>query len=147
MFQPPVRKFRKDRKRSKQGSFVGAKVAFGEFGMQAVEGQRITARQIEAARRVISRQVKRGGKIFIRIFPDKPISKKPLEVRQGKGKGEVDHYVAVVRPGAMLFEISGVDRDLASRAFSLAASKLPMRVRFADRDLGRVKLQEEHEDD
>ena len=103
---------------------VGAKVSFGEYGMKATDRGRITARQIEAARRTITRKVKRGGKLWIRIFPDKPITKKPLEVRQGKGKGNVEYWVALVQPGSVLYEIEGVSEELAREAFTLAAAKL-----------------------
>ena len=136
MFQPPVRKFTKDRKGRNRGSFQGAKVCNGEYAMQAQSHCRLTARQIEAARRAIARHVKRGGKIWIRIFPDKPISKKPLEVRQGKGKGNVDHYVALIKPGMILFEMAGVDEALAREAFILAAAKLPVFVRFVKKIKG-----------
>ena len=130
MLQPPVRKFRKDRKGRNKGMAVDPKVAFGHFGMQATTRGRLTARQIEAARRAMVRHMKRGGKVWIRIFPDKPVSKKPLEVRQGKGKGNVEFYVAVIKPGAVLFEISGVSQELARSAFKLAAAKLPVKIAF-----------------
>ncbi len=112
---------------------VGSKVSFGEFGMKAVGRGRITARQIEAARRTITRKVKRGGKLWIRIFPDKPITKKPLEVRQGKGKGNVEYWVALVQPGSVLYEIEGVTEELAREAFTLAAAKLPIKTTFVRR--------------
>jgi large subunit ribosomal protein L16 len=108
-------------------------VSFGEFGMKAITRGRITARQIEAARRAITRRVKRGAKIWIRIFPDKPITKKPLEVRQGKGKGNVEYWVARVQPGRMLYEMQGVDEELAREAFRLAAAKLPVQTTFVSR--------------
>jgi large subunit ribosomal protein L16 len=111
----------------------GSKVSFGEFGLKATGRGRITARQIEAARRTITRQVKRGGKIWIRIFPDKPITKKPLEVRQGKGKGGVEYWVAQIQPGRVLYEIEGVSEDLAREAFTLAAAKLPVPTAFVTR--------------
>jgi len=111
----------------------GAKVSFGEFGLKSTGRGRITARQIEAARRTISRKVKRGGKIWIRIFPDKPITQKPLEVRQGKGKGNVEYWVAQVQPGRVLFEIEGVTEDMARDAFDLAAAKLPVPTTFVER--------------
>ena len=112
---------------------VGAKVSFGEYGMKATARGRITARQIEAARRTITRKVKRGGKLWIRIFPDKPITKKPLEVRQGKGKGNVEYWVALVQPGSVLYEIEGVSEELAREAFALAAAKLPIKTTFVRR--------------
>jgi large subunit ribosomal protein L16 len=112
---------------------AGNKVSFGEYGLKAVGRGRITARQIEAARRTISRTVKRGGKLWIRVFPDKPVSKKPLEVRMGKGKGNVEYWVAQIQPGLVLYEIEGVDEDLARQAFSLAAAKLPLQTTFVKR--------------
>ena len=112
---------------------AGNKVSFGEFGLKAVGRGRITARQIEAARRTISRSVKRGGKLWIRVFPDKPISKKPLEVRMGKGKGNVEYWVAQIQPGLVLYEIEGVDEELAREAFALAAAKLPVQTTFVKR--------------
>ncbi len=111
----------------------GNKVSFGEFGLKATGRGRITARQIEAARRTITRTVKRGGKLWIRVFPDKPISKKPLEVRMGKGKGNVEYWVAQIQPGRMLYEIEGVNEDLAREAFELAAAKLPVQTTFVKR--------------
>ena len=111
----------------------GNKVSFGEFGLKATGRGRITARQIEAARRTITRTVKRGGKLWIRVFPDKPISKKPLEVRMGKGKGNVEYWVAQIQPGRMLYEIEGVNEDLAREAFALAAAKLPIQTAFVKR--------------
>ncbi len=134
MLQPKGRKFRKAFKGRNRGIATrGDKVCFGEYGMKAVGRGRITARQIEAARRAITRHVKRGGKIVIRIFPDKPISKKPLEVRQGKGKGSVEYWVAEIRPGRVLFEIEGVSEELAREAFARAAAKLPLKVIFTQR--------------
>ncbi len=112
---------------------VGSKVSFGEFGMKATGRGRITARQIEAARRTITRKVKRGGKLWIRVFPDKPITKKPLEVRQGKGKGNVEYWVALVQPGTVLYEIEGVTEEMAREAFELAAAKLPIKTTFVSR--------------
>ncbi len=112
---------------------AGNKVSFGEYGLKAVGRGRITARQIEAARRTISRTVKRGGKLWIRVFPDKPVSKKPLEVRMGKGKGNVEYWVAQIQPGLVLYEIEGVDEDLARQAFALAAAKLPVQTAFVKR--------------
>lgn len=136
MRQPRKRKFRKDFKGRNRGMALrGNQVSFGEFGIKSTEIGRITARQIEAARRAIARHVKRGGKIVIRIFPDKPISKKPLEVRQGKGKGNVEYWVALVQPGRMLFEIEGVPEELAREAFARAAAKLPVKVSFVKREV------------
>ena len=111
----------------------GNKVNFGEYGLKATVRGRITARQIEAARRAMTRYIKRGGKIWIRIFPDKPISKKPLEVRQGKGKGNVEYYVAQVQPGKMLYEMEGVSEEIARAAFKLASAKLPLGTTFVKR--------------
>ena len=111
----------------------GNKVSFGEFGLKATARGRITARQIESARRAMTRHIKRGGKIWIRIFPDKPISKKPLEVRQGKGKGSVEYYVAQIQPGKMLYEMEGVTEEIARDAFALAAAKLPLSTAFVKR--------------
>ena len=111
----------------------GSKLAFGEFGLKATARGRITARQIEAARRAITRHVKRGGKLIVRIFPDKPISKKPLEVRQGKGKGNVEYWVAEIHPGCVMFEIEGITKELAQDAFSRAAAKLPLKSVFVQR--------------
>ena len=108
-------------------------MSFGEYGLKATTRGRITARQIEAARRAITRKVKRGAKIWIRIFPDKPITKKPLEVRQGKGKGNVEYWVALIQPGRMLYEMQGVDEELAREAFRLAAAKLPVQTTFVSR--------------
>ncbi len=134
MRQPRKRKFRKDFKGNNRGLAArGNEVSFGEYGMKAVERGRITARQIEAARRAIARHVKRGGKTVIRIFPDKPISKKPLEVRQGKGKGNVEYWVALVQPGSVMFEIEGIPEELAREAFARAAAKLPVKVIFVKR--------------
>jgi large subunit ribosomal protein L16 len=134
MRQPKNRKFRKDFKGRNRGLATrGNKVSFGEFGLKATAHARITARQIEAARRAIARHVKRGGKIVIRIFPDKPISKKPLEVRQGKGKGNVEYWVALVQPGRVMFEIEGVPEELAREAFARASAKLPVKTVFVQR--------------
>ena len=136
MLQPKRTKFRKQQKGRNRGVATrGNKVSFGEFGLKTLVHGRITARQIEAARRAISRYVKRGGKVWIRIFPDKPITQKPLEVRQGSGKGNVEYWVALVRPGSMLFEIEGVPRDLASEAFRLAAAKLPVKTELVAREI------------
>ena len=134
MLQPKRTKFRKQMKGRNRGlAQSGNKVSFGEFGLKATGRGRITARQIEAARRTITRTVKRGGKLWIRVFPDKPISKKPLEVRMGKGKGNVEYWVAQIQPGRMLYEIEGVDEELARSAFALAAAKLPVQTTFVKR--------------
>ena len=136
MLQPKRTKFRKQHKGRNNGVAVrGSSVSFGEYGLKATSRGRITARQIEAARRTITRHVKRGGKIWIRIFPDKPITKKPLEVRMGKGKGSVEYWVAQIRPGTMLYEIQGVPEELAREAFKLAAAKLPVKTTFAARTI------------
>ena len=127
-------KFRKAHRGRRAGVATrGSSVSFGEFGLKATGRGRITARQIEAARRTITRHVKRGGKLWIRVFPDKPISKKPLEVRMGKGKGNVEYWVAQIQPGRMLYEIEGVSEDLAREAFKLAAAKLPVSTTFSKR--------------
>lgn len=134
MLQPKRTKYRKMHKGSNRGlALRGNKVSFGDFGLQAVDRGRITARQIEAARRAMSRYVKRGGKIWIRIFPDKPITQKPLEVRMGSGKGNVEYWVAQIQPGKMLYEIQGVTREVAEEAFKLAAAKLPVKTEFVER--------------
>lgn len=136
MLQPKRTKFRKQFKGHNRGVATrGNKVSFGEFGLKAMDHARITARQIEAARRAISRYMKRGGKIWIRIFPDKPITQKPLEVRQGSGKGNVEYWVALVQPGRVLFEIEGVTPELAAEAFRLAASKLPVSTELVPREI------------
>lgn len=136
MLQPKRTKFRKMQKGRNRGlAQAGNKVSFGEFGLKAVARGRITARQIEAARRAMTRHIKRGGKIWIRIFPDTPISTKPLEVRMGKGKGNVDYWVAKVQPGSVLYEMEGVSEDLAREAFKLAAAKLPIRTTFVTRSV------------
>ena len=113
----------------------GNTVSFGEYGLKAIDRGRITARQIEAARRAMTRHIRRGGKIWIRIFPDKPITKKPLEVRQGKGKGNVEYWVAQIQPGKILYEMSGVEEDLAKEALTLAASKLSVSTKFVVRKI------------
>lgn len=134
MLQPKRTKFRKTHKTVKSGlAGRGAKVSFGEYGLKAVNGCRITARQIEAARRAVSRHVKRGGKIWIRVFPDKPISTKPLEVRMGSGKGSVEYWVADIKAGVVLYEIEGVSEEVAREAFRLAAAKLPVKTAFVQR--------------
>jgi large subunit ribosomal protein L16 len=134
MLQPKRTKFRKVQKGRNRGlANCGNKVSFGEYGLKSVDRGRITARQIEAARRAMTRHIKRGGKIWIRIFPDKPITEKPLEVRQGKGKGNVEYWVAQIQPGRMLYEMEGVSEELAREAFRLAAAKLPVRTTFVTR--------------
>lgn len=134
MLQPKRTKFRKQQKMRNRGlALRGNKVSFGEYGLKATTRGRITARQIEAARRAMTRHIKRGGKIWIRIFPDKPITKKPLEVRQGKGKGSVEYWVAQIQPGRMLYEMEGVTEEIAREAFSLAAAKLPVQTTFVTR--------------
>lgn len=134
MLQPKRTKFRKQFKGRNRGIATnGNKVSFGEFGLKAADRGRITARQIEAARRAMTRFIKRGGKVWVRIFSDKPITKKPLEVRQGKGKGSVEYWVALVQPGKMLFEMEGVTEEAAREAFALAAAKLPIGTNFVIR--------------
>ncbi|MBN8430500.1 MULTISPECIES: 50S ribosomal protein L16 [Microbulbifer] len=136
MLQPKRTKFRKVQKGRNRGlSQRGSKVSFGEFGLKAIGRGRITARQIEAARRAMTRHVKRGGKIWIRVFPDKPISSKPLEVRMGKGKGNVEYWVAQIQPGKVLYEMEGVSEELAREAFELAAAKLPVKTTFVKRSV------------
>jgi len=134
VLQPKKTKFRKQSKGRNRGlATVSNKVSFGEYGLKAIGRGRITARQIEAARRALTRKVKRGAKVWIRIFPDKPITKKPLEVRQGKGKGNVEYWVAQIQPGRMLYEMEGVPEELAREAFRLAAAKLPVKTTFVSR--------------
>ena len=134
MLQPKRTKFRKMHKGRNRGlAERGSKVSFGEFGLKASGRGRITARQIEAARRAMTRHVKRGGKIWIRVFPDKPITKKPLEVRMGKGKGNVEYWVALVQPGKVLYEMEGVTEEVAREAFRLAGRKLPFTTQFVKR--------------
>jgi large subunit ribosomal protein L16 len=136
MLQPKRTKFRKQHKGRNRGlAQRGNSVSFGEFGLKAMDRGRLTSRQIESARRAMTRHVKRGGKIWIRVFPDKPITKKPLEVRQGKGKGNVEYWVALVQPGSVLYEISGVDEVVAREAFKRAAAKLPVRTAFVSRQV------------
>lgn len=131
MLQPARTKFRKMQKGRMPGrAYRGNKIAFGEFGLMSLQPGWLTSRQIEAARIVMSRKIKRGGKIWIRIFPDKPITKKPAETRQGTGKGGVEYYVAVVKPGRILYEMDGMAPELAKEAFALAAAKLPVMTRF-----------------
>ena len=134
MLQPKRTKFRKQHQGRNRGIAArGNEVSFGEFGLRSTDRARITARQIESARRAVNRYIKRGGKVWIRIFPDKPITEKPLEVRQGSGKGNVEYWVALVQPGTVLFEIDGVPEALAREAFRLALSKLPIRAEFIQR--------------
>lgn len=134
MLQPKRTKFRKMHKGRNTGlAQRGNKVSFGEFGLKATTRGRLTARQIEAARRAMTRHIKRGGRIWIRVFPDKPITAKPLEVRMGKGKGNVEFWVAEIQPGRMLYEMEGVSEEVAREAFRLAAAKLPVRTSFVSR--------------
>ena len=134
MLQPKRTKFRKVHKSRNRGlAFVANQVSFGEFGLKATQHGMLTARQIESARRAISRHVKRGGKLFIRVFPDKPITKKPIEVRMGSGKGGVEFWAAVIQPGRMIYEIEGVSEEAAREAFALASAKLPIKTTFVTR--------------
>ena len=137
MLQPKRVKYRKSHKGDRRGKAnSGNTVAFGDFGLQATESVWLSARQIEAARRVMVRYLRRGGQMWIRIFPDKPVTKKPAETRMGSGKGAQDHWVAVVLPGRMLFEISGIKEDMAKKAMHMATYKLPIKTRFVVK--GRV---------
>jgi len=137
MLQPKKVKYRKQMKGRIRGAATrGATVAFGDYGLQVTESGKLSARQIEAARIAMTRHVKRGGKIWIRVFPDKPITKKPAETRMGKGKGNVEDWVAVVRRGRILYEMEGVGRDVAVQALRLAAHKLPLATRFVAREEG-----------
>ena len=137
MLQPNRTKFRKAHKGRNEGVATrGAKVSFGEWGLKATGRGRLTARQIEAARRAMTRHIKRGGRIWIRIFPDKPVSKKPLEVRMGNGKGNPEYWVAEIQPSKVLYEMDGVNEALAREAFALAAAKLPIATTFVTRHLG-----------
>lgn len=134
MLQPKNTKYRKQHKGRNTGlAQRGNEVSFGEYGLKAVTRGRLTARQIEAARRCITRTVKRGARVWIRVFPDKPISKKPLEVRMGSGKGSVEYWVAQIKPGMVLYEMEGVDEAVAREAFRLAGAKLPVLTTFTDR--------------
>ena len=136
MMQPKRTKFRKQMKGRNRGlALNGNKVSFGEFGLKSAEWGRLTARQIEAARRVITRYVKRGGKMWIRVFPDVPVTKKPLEVRMGSGKGNVEFWAAKVQPGRMIYELEGVTETEAREAFTLAAAKLPVKTTFVQRTI------------
>jgi large subunit ribosomal protein L16 len=134
MLMPKRVKYRKQQRGRMRGkAYRGGSVTFGEFGLQALEPAWVTNRQIEAARVAITRSIKRGGKMWIRVFPDKPVTKKPAETRMGKGKGAPEFWVAVVKPGRVLFEIEGITRELAREAFDLGASKLPIKTRFVER--------------
>ena len=136
MLQPKRTKFRKQHKGRNRGlASSGSKVSFGEFGLKALGRGRLTSRQIEAARRALTRSIKRGGRVWIRVFPDKPISKKPLEVRMGKGKGNPEYWVALVQPGKVLYEMEGVTEAVARDAFKLAAAKLPVQTAFVARQV------------
>ena len=136
MLQPKRTKFRKTQKGRNRGlAERGSKVSFGEYALKSTGRGCITARQIEAARRAMTRHIKRGGKIWIRVFPDKPISKKPLEVRQGKGKGNVEYWVCQIQPGRVLYEMEGVTEEIAREAFRLAAAKLPFGTKFVSRQV------------
>jgi large subunit ribosomal protein L16 len=137
MLQPARTKYRKQQKGRNRGVATrGTKVSFGEYGLKATTRGRLTARQIEAARRAMTRHIKRGGRIFIRIFPDKPVSQKPAEVRMGNGKGNPEYFVAEIRPGNVLYEMDGVDEPTAREAFALASAKLPLRTVFVIRQMG-----------
>lgn len=134
MLQPKRTKFRKQQKGRNRGlAQVGCNVSFGEFGLKATTRGALTARQIEAARRALTRHIKRQGKVWIRVFPDVPITAKPIEVRMGKGKGPVDHWEAKIQPGRMIYEIEGVPEDIAREALALAAAKLPVKTTFVKR--------------
>ncbi|MGP1930657.1 MAG: 50S ribosomal protein L16 [Arsenophonus sp. ET-YP4-MAG3] len=135
MLQPKRTKFRKMHKGRNRGLAAGTDISFGSFGLKAVDRGRLTARQIEAARRAMTRAIKRQGKIWIRIFPDKPITEKPLEVRMGKGKGNVEYWVALIQPGKVLYEMDGISEELAREAFKLAAGKLPIKTTFVTKVL------------
>ena len=134
MLQPKRTKFRKQQKGRNRGlANRGNRVSFGEYGLKAIGRGRLTARQIEAGRRAMTRHIRRGGKVWIRVFPDKPITKKPLEVRQGKGKGSVEYWVALIQPGRVLYEMEGVGEDVARQALAVAAAKLPFPTAFVKR--------------
>ena len=134
MLMPKRVKYRKTHRGRRNGkAYRGSDIAFGEFGLQAAQPAWVTSRQIEAARVAITRTIKRGGKVWIRIFPDKPVTKKPAETRMGKGKGAPEFWVAVVKPGRVMFEIEGISRELAREAFTLGASKLPIKTKFGER--------------
>ena len=139
MLQPKKSKYRKQQKGKIKGiATKGNKVSFCEYGLQSMDFARITGRQIEAARIAITRKVRRGAKLWIRIFPHKPVTKKPAEVRMGKGKGDIDRYVAPIKKGTMLYEIAGVDEDLAKEALRLASNKLPVKTRVVARTKGQL---------
>jgi len=139
MLMPKKVKFRKQQRGRRKGMSKGGNyIAFGDFALQALEPGWVTARQIEAARVAINRHVKRGGKVWIRVFPDKPITKKPLETRMGKGKGAPEEWVCVVKPARILYEMEGVTREVAEEAFRLAAHKLPIKTRFVTREMMEV---------
>ena len=139
MLMPKKVKFRKQQRGRRRGMATrGQKISFGEYGLQALEAGWVTARQIEAARIAMTRHIKRGGKIWIRIFPDKPVTKKPLETRMGKGKGAPEEWVCVIKPARVLYEIEGVDLATAQEAFRLAAHKLPIKTRFVSREMLEV---------
>jgi large subunit ribosomal protein L16 len=143
MLQPKRVKYRKSHKGHRRGrAQAGYSVDFGDFGLQAQESAWITSRQIEAARRAITRYIRRGGNVWVRIYPDKPVTKKPAETRMGGGKGAPDHWVAVVKPGRMLFEMGGVSEDVAKGAMRLAAHKLPISTKFVARDTGAASDEE-----
>ena len=136
MLQPKRTKYRKQHKGRNRGlALSGNKVSFGEYGLKSLERGKITARQIEAARRAMTRHVRRVGKIWIRVFPDVPVTKKPLEVRMGKGKGNVEYWVSKIQPGTVLYEMEGVDEETARKAFRLAAAKLPVKTTFVKRQV------------
>lgn len=136
MLQPKRTKFRKMMKGRNRGlAHRGSKVDFGEYGLKALGRGRLTARQLESARRALTRHMKRGGKVWIRVFPDKPITQKPLEVRQGKGKGNVEYWVAQIQPGRIMFEVEGIEEAVAREAFALAAAKLPFETGFVKRTI------------
>ena len=136
MLQPKRTKFRKQMKGRNRGlALRGNKVSFGEFGLKATVRGRLTSRQIEAARRALTHFIKRGGRVWIRVFPDKPVTKKPLEVRMGSGKGNVEYWVAEIKPGAVLYEMEGINEAQAREAFKLAAAKLPLKTMFVTRSL------------
>ena len=137
MLQPARTKYRKQQKGRNTGIATrGSKVSFGEYGLKAIGRGRLTARQLEAARRTLSRHIKRGGRVWIRVFPDKPVSRKPAEVRMGNGKGNPEYFVCEIQPGKIIFEMDGVDAALAKEAFALAAAKLPFRTVAVHRMLG-----------
>ena len=139
MLQPKRVKYRKTHKGHRRGKAqAGNTVAFGDFGLQALESAWLTSRQIEAARRAMTRHIRRGGNIWIRIFPDKPVTKKPAETRMGSGKGAPDHWVAIVKPGRILFEMGGVGEEVAKGAMRLASYKLPINTRFVAKEAGAV---------